>query len=145
MRFFLVAAALGLSCSGVALADNDCTLKTLRGSYVFTASGYNLVAGVPQPKTIIEIIDFNGDGTLTVPAATRSVNGVIARTPSGGGGNYTVDTACKGTITFPGITFDIFISPNGAKIWMIQTNADTVFQGIAARVSVLTGIFGGTN
>jgi len=110
-------------------ADNDCTLKTLRGSYVFTANGYTVVAGVAQPKSIIEVINFNGDGTLSVPAATRSINGVVARTPPGGTGTYTVDATCTGTIVFEGPTFDIFISSRGEKIWMIQTNSGTVFEG----------------
>jgi hypothetical protein len=145
-RQSLVAAAIAVGVSGVALADNDCTLKTLRGSYVFAAKGYNMVAGVAQPKTIVEVIDFNGDGTLSVPAATRSVNGVIARTPPGGMGSYTVDASCKGTIAFAGdLTFDIFISPKGEMLWMIQTNSDTVFQGKATRISELTGIFGAAN
>jgi hypothetical protein len=133
-RQTLIAATMALGLSGVALADNDCTLKTLRGSYVFAAKGYNMVAGVAQPKAIIEVINFNGDGTLSVPAATRSVNGVVARTPPGGTGSYTVDAACTGTITFSGPLFDIFISPNGEKLWMIQTNPDTVFEGTATRV-----------
>src|SRR5690242_6270501 len=129
----LIAAAMALGMSGVALAANDCTLKTLRGTYVFTARGYNIVAGVAQPKAIVEVINFNGDGTLTVPAATRSVNGVVARTPPGGGGTYTVEASCAGKIAFdaPGPAFDIFISPKGEKIWMIQTNSDTVFEGIS--------------
>jgi len=143
-RQSLVAAAMAVGVSGVALADNDCTLKTMRGSYVFAANGYNIVAGVAQPKTIVEVIDFNGDGTLSVPAATRSLNGVIARTPPGGMGSYTVDAGCKGTIAFAGgLGFDIFISPKGEMLWMIQTNSDTVFQGTATRISELTGIFGG--
>jgi hypothetical protein len=133
-RQSLVAAAMAVGVSGVALADNDCSLKTLRGSYVFAANGYNIVSGVAQPKTIVEVIDFNGDGTLSVPAVTLSVNGVIARPPIGGTGSYTVDAACTGTITFAGPLFDIFISPNGEKLWMIQTNAGTVFQGTAVRV-----------
>ena len=142
----LVAAAIMVGVSGVAVADNDCTLKTLRGSYVFAANGYNLVSGVAQPKTIVEVIDFNGDGTLSVPAATRSVNGVIARTPPGGTGSYAVDSGCKGTIAFTGgPSFDIFISPKGGMLWMIQTNPDTVFQGTATRVSELTGVFGPGN
>ena len=147
-RQSLVAAAMAVGVSGVALADNDCTLKTMRGSYVFAANGYNIVAGVAQPKTIVEIIDFNGDGTLSVPAATRSVNGVIARTPPGGtGSSYTVDVGCQGTLTFGngGPSFDIFISPKGEMLWMIQTNSDTVFQGTATRVSERTGIFGAAN
>jgi hypothetical protein len=129
-RQSLVATAMALGVSGVALA-NDCTLKSLHGTYVFTASGYNFVAGVAQPKAIVEVIDFNGDGTLSVPAATRSVNGVVAVTPPGGVGTYTVDAGCTGTITFGGPAFDIFISPRAEKIWMIQTNSDTVFEGIS--------------
>jgi hypothetical protein len=125
--------AMALGVSGVALADNNCTVKMLRGTYVFTASGYNLVAGVPQPKAIVEVINFNGDGTLSVPAATRSVNGVIARSPAGGTGSYTVDAGCTGTIMFDGgPTFDTFVSPKGGQLWMIQTDSGTVFQGISA-------------
>jgi hypothetical protein len=138
-RQTLVAATLALGLSGIALADNDCTLKTLRGSYVFAAKGYTIFnigpAGTAQPKAIIEVINFNGDGTLSVPAATRSVNGVIARSPAGGTGSYTADSSCTGTIAFTGgPSFDIFISPNGEMLWMIQTNPDTVFQGTATRV-----------
>jgi hypothetical protein len=132
-RQSLVGAAMVLSMSGAALAANECTAKTLYGTYVFTASGYNIVAGVAQPKAIIEVINFNGDGTLTVPAATRSVNGVVGRTLPGGGGTYTVDAGCTGKIAFdsPGPAFDVFIAPRGVKIWMIQTNSDTVFEGIS--------------
>jgi hypothetical protein len=56
-----------------------CDLHTLRGSYVFAASGYNIVAGVPQPKAIVELIDFNGDGTLTVPGGAVSINATSPR------------------------------------------------------------------
>jgi hypothetical protein len=115
--------------SGSVLADAECSLKTLSGSYVFAASGYTLVAGVPQPKAIVEIINFKGDGTLVSPTGTRSVNGTILK--SGGTGKYTVDTACTGTIAFDGgPSFDIFLSPGDGKVWMIQTNTDTVFPGI---------------
>ena len=138
-RRSLVTAALALGVSGVALADNDCSLKTLRGSYVFAATGYNIVAGVAQPVSIVEIIDFNGDGTLSVPAATLSLNGVIVRLPPGGTGSYSVEKDCKGTIAFSsGQSLDIFISPEGRTLWMIQTNSNTVLQGTATRVSQLT-------
>jgi hypothetical protein len=87
-----------------------------------------------QPKAIIEVIDFNGDGTLTVPAATRSVNGVITRSPSSVG-TYTVTVDCVGTIAFAGPAFDIFISPQGNQLWLIQTNPYNVFEGSATRTS----------
>ena len=111
-----------------------CTVRTLRGSYVFSATGFNIVGGVPQPKAIVEVIAFNGDGTLEVSAATVSVNGVIIRSlPSFG--TYTVEDGCSGAIMLNGPTFDIFLSPDGDVISMIQTNPNTVFQGVATRRS----------
>jgi hypothetical protein len=130
-QYWLVA-AMTVSMSGIALADNDCTLKTLRGTYVFTANGFTIVAGAPQPKAIVEAIDFKGDGTLSVPFSTRSVNGAVIRVPAGGTGKYTLDTSCAGTVTFDGgPSFDAFSSPNGQKVWMIQSNSDTVFEGVS--------------
>src|SRR5258705_437440 len=77
-----------------------CTLATLTGSYVFAATGYNIVSSVPQPKAIGESIDFDGDGTLT-SLATVSVNGVLLGASfHGGSGSYTINENCTGTITF---------------------------------------------
>ena len=127
--------AQGAQPPGAPADPGVCGLHTLRGSYVFTASGYNIVAGVPQPKAIIEPIDFNGDGTLTVPAATVSINGSISRS-AGGVGIYTLDATCRGTLTFtPGPSFDIFVERTGKQAWMIQTNPNTVFQGPVTRIS----------
>jgi hypothetical protein len=114
--------------------DKVCGLETLRGTYVFSATGFNIVAGVAQPKAITEVIEFNGDGTLTVPAATVSVNGVIIHSPPGIG-TYAVATNCSGTIAFAGPAFDIFIGRDARTISMIQTNSNTVLQGTATRTS----------
>ena len=111
-----------------------CTLKTLRGSYLFVASGFNIVAGVAQPKAIHEGIDFAGNGTLTVPGVTLSINGNVSH-PPGSPGDYTVDADCRGTIAFSsGPTFDIVVALDGATVWMFQTNPNTVFQGTATRL-----------
>ena len=136
----VTAIALGTYRPGQAqTGSRTCGVQSLRGTYVFSASGYNIVGGVPQPKAIVEVIDFNGDGTLTVPAATVSVNGLILQPPPGTG-DYTVDTDCTGTITFHGAppgqqppAFNIFLAPNGETAWMIQTNANTVMQGTTVR------------
>jgi hypothetical protein len=99
------------------------------------------VAGVAVPKAIVQLIRFNGDGTLTVPTATRSVNGVIVRSPPNGIGTYTLAPDCTGSITFgpPGPTFDVFVAPRGARLRMIQitdpTQAGPVLQGSGARIS----------
>jgi hypothetical protein len=123
--------------SGVSSAEaarGACTERSLRGSYVFSASGFNIVGGVQQPKAIVEVIVFNGDGTLDVPAATVSLNGVIIRSLHSVG-TYTVEDNCSGTVTFNGPTYDIFLSKDGDDISMIQTNPNTVFQGLATRTS----------
>jgi hypothetical protein len=134
---FVVVAILAVSGTVVAADHPDeCTLKTVRGTYVFAATGHNIVAGVAQPKAIVEVIEFDGNGILSAPTATRSLNGVIARALTGTGG-YTVEASCIGTITFdgPGPTFDMFFSPAGDNLWLIQTSPNTVFRGTATRVS----------
>lgn len=136
IRQGLAAAVVALSVTSVVRADDEkgCSLDTLRGRYVFTARGFNIVAGVPQPKAILELIDFGGDGTLAVPVATVSINGTIVRAlPSVG--SYTVEDGCTGTIAFGGPTYDIFVARNGTELWLMQTNANTVFQGGATRVA----------
>jgi hypothetical protein len=73
--------------------DRDrCTVDTLEGLYVFTATSFSVpTPPTPAlPKAIIELIRFNGDGTLTVPGATVSLNGVLPSVPPGGTGTYTV-------------------------------------------------------
>lgn len=132
-------AALAMCFSGVALADDEgqqCSEHKLNGLYVFSATGYMIVSGVAQPKAIVELIRFNGDGTLSVPGATRSINGVIGVSPPGGTGTYTLDADCRGTVVFTGgPSFDTFASPKGEDLWMIQNNANNVLQGNVTRVS----------
>ena len=126
--------------SGTAVAhDKDCSLGSLRGDYVFSASGHSLIAVVWQPKAIVESLHFNGDGTLTVTAATvanAGNSGVVTQSPPGGTGTYALDANCKGTLQFtPGPSFDIFAAPRGKGFWMIQTTPGNVFQGYVKRVS----------
>jgi hypothetical protein len=80
-----------------------CTTETLDGLYVFAASGFIVLAmGPAQPKAIVELIRFHGDGTLDVPGATQSERRDRAGSACGTG-TYTVanlvppDGACLGT------------------------------------------------
>jgi hypothetical protein len=143
---FVLAVAIGLAVSAVAHANNDdderkgCSDSTLQGLYAFAGSGFNIVGGVAQPKAIVELIRFDGDGTLTVPAATVSINGSITRSPPGGTGTYNVLANCTGTIQFgtspmTAPAFDLFVDFKDSEIQMIQTNPNTVFRGTAERVS----------
>ena len=85
-RAFLSTAMVIGVCS-LAQADqrgDQLQLENAAGTYVFSATGFNIVAGVAQPKAIIEVIEFNGDGTLSVGAVTLSVNGAIYGSPQAG-------------------------------------------------------------
>jgi hypothetical protein len=143
IRTCVVAAAIALVVSGVARAnDNDddgkpCSDAMLRGLYVFSASGFNIVAGVAQPKALVELIRFDGEGNLTAPMVTVSINGTIVRS-SGTPGIYTVGPDCTGTLKFLDAlapTYDLFVVFKGSEIHLIQTgqnfNGLPVIQGTA--------------
>jgi hypothetical protein len=131
-----LALAAGLTLPSMVLADEECTAETIRGVYMFHASGYNIVSGVPLPKAIIETVVFDGLGSVTTPAVSLSINGTIIQPPQGNPGVYTVDADCTGTLTFAdGPKFDLQITPNGKQINMLQTNPNTAMQGTAQRVS----------
>ena len=135
---------------GIAAADvtNKCSEDILQGQYVFTASGFTRPPtsgpGTPWvPKAILEVLHFNGDGTLSTPSVTLANpfgdSGAILQPGAGADGIYSINDDCSGTVQFfdaASVTFKIFVDPpRGDTIWMIQTNpANNVFQGSATRV-----------
>jgi hypothetical protein len=132
-----LAVAMSMAVCGVAQAHDPtaCRETTLRGLYILNATGFDIVNNAAVPKALVESILFNGDGTLSSPDATVSINGNIlsfADVP----GTYAVESDCTGTLSFGSIaTWDLFISPGGAEIFMIQTAPGSpVFEGIAKRV-----------
>ena len=136
----LIAVTIAGTLSNVAWADNEghgrkCDSTTLKGSYVFSASGFNIVGGVAQPKTIVELIDFHGNGALTVTGGTVSINGAIMPIAPNQPGNYGVDPDCTGTVNFiPGPNFNLVVEVDGKSGWMIQTGPNpAVFQGTLTR------------
>jgi hypothetical protein len=128
--------SLALPSVASAKDTDECTAETLSGVYMFHASGYNIGSAGPLPKAIIETVVFHGDGNVTTPAVSLSINGAIIQPPQGNPGTYTVDRDCTGTLTFAdGPKFDLQIRPNGKTINMLQTNPNTVIQGTAERTS----------
>jgi hypothetical protein len=123
----LALASLSWAACSTAQADDDrrpseCSVATLRGLYSFTATGFNIINGVALPKAVTLFIRFNGDGTVTSPAATVSLNGVILR-PTILPGTYTVETDCTGKLQFgpPGPGFDLQVAVHGSTLAMLQT------------------------
>jgi hypothetical protein len=135
-----VAGVLALpSAASAGTASNECSAATLRGVYMFRASGFNIVNGAALPKAIIETLVFHGDGNVTTPAVSLSINGTIVQPPQGNAGIYTVDADCTGTLTFAdGPQFDLQIRPKGNVIHMLQTNPNTVMQGTSQKVLSLS-------
>src|SRR5262245_46198540 len=137
MSWLVVAMILGMS--AVANAEPKCTDARLDGLYVFTASGFTSVSpGPPLPIAIVELIRFNGDGTVNVPGGRVAVNGAIF--PTVATGTYTsptpVDTGCEATVTFAeGPSLYMFIPPNAKDIQMILITPNNVFRGTATQVS----------
>lgn len=144
-----VALALALCLPGLALATPGirCSNAMLKGKYIFTASGFTRapgsLPGTPWvPKAIVEVLQFNGDGTLSTPALTAANpfgdTGAILQPPAGAPGEYRLDGDCRGTVHFfdaNNVTFTIYVEWWGRTIWMIQTNpANNVFEGTANRV-----------
>ena len=121
--------------------SHECSTRTLRGVYLFHASGYNIVNGVAVPKAVIQKGVFDGEGNVSTPAISLSINGIILQ-PAGAPGTYTVDADCTGTMVFAdaaGNKYSLQITPTGDEINMLQTTPNTVFQGTAKRVSRLDG------
>lgn len=138
-RHAWAAAALAMLASSTAWAEPegpDCREQKLKGLYVFTASGYT--ANGTVPKAIVELLRFNGDGTLSVPGGTVSIGGnITVIQPGVSTGTYTLDEDCRGTLVFSpaGPSFNIFATPRGEDLWMIQTNPGNILQGTVTKMS----------
>lgn len=137
----VVATSLALPQAATANDDDtvSCSLRSLRGVYEFSASGFNIVNGVALPKAIIETVVFDGRGNVQTPAVSVAVNGNFIRPPQGSPGVYTVNASCTGTLTFAdGPMFDLHVAPSGKSLKMLQTNPNTVMQGTALKVLALS-------
>ena len=121
----LVAAAMALGMSATARAAADtqvCSVGTLKGSYLWTFDGYQNFGGNPVPKAIMQGIQFNGNGTFTVPFGTVNIGGTIIIDVTGGVGTYTVAADCTGTLSITdGPSFNMYVGPGAQQLWITQT------------------------
>src|SRR5687767_10838847 len=101
MKSFMINCAatipLILCLPGLAAADHPkkCRDGMLKGQFVFTATGFTRPPasgpGIPWvPKAILEVLHFNGDGTLSTPFLTLANpfgdTGNILQPPAGANG-----------------------------------------------------------
>lgn len=110
----------------------QCSNATMNGIYVMSGSG-SIVGLGPIASVGFVTYDGHGDGVSTT---TTSVNGVASQSTTTG--SFTVNGDCSGTKTFgsgPAAThFNFVITPDGAQITWIVTNAGVVMTGTAVRV-----------
>ena len=119
----LVAAmALGTSATVRAADARVCSVHMLRGLYVWPFDGYQNFGGNPVPKAIMQGIQFNGNGTFTVPFGTVNIGGFAVIDISGGVGTYTVAADCTGTLSVTdGPSFNMYVGPGAQQLWITQT------------------------
>ena len=118
-----------------------CTLKTLKGRYLFADKGTILppafgVTG-PTPGADAGFHLFNGDGTGT-DIVTLRVNGATVLRNAVVPISYTVNADCTGTLTVlvpGGPSFNIFVAPNGEAIATIAADPGNYVSSIDRRVS----------
>ena len=118
-----------------------CSLKTLKGRYLFAEKGTILppAFGVTVPTIGADAgsLLFHGDGTGTEIVTVR-VNGVTVLRNLFVPISYTVNANCTGTLAAlvpGGPTFDIFVAPNGDAIAIIGTDPGNYASSISQRVS----------
>jgi hypothetical protein len=140
----LLAAAVSLGLPALAQDIRNCRPEALKGTYVFSASGFTRASQEAPwvPKAILELISFNGDGTLTSPSVTVANpfgNTGLILDRVGSSGTYTVNDDCTGNVLFADqVVFKIYVAPRGDELWMIQTvglgTSLNVFQGHVKRL-----------
>jgi hypothetical protein len=118
--------------------EPTCTLKTLKGRYLF---GYITTLRPPavEQQSLLAVAGyhtFHGDGTGT-DIETVSLNGAVVLENFVAPINYTVEENCTGTYIVPvaGESFGLFIAPNGAELIVIGTTTGSVSVGPSRRVS----------
>ena len=137
-----VLASVGLVTMQQGFADDGapkCTLATLKGRYLFAASGFLFppTGGVKEQSVGnvagYHIFDGRGHGQDYV---TVSLNGVVEPIPSPVDLTYTLNADCTGTYEVLGTgapTFAIFVSPNGEEMTAINTDKGDAFSYVPSR------------
>jgi hypothetical protein len=147
-----LAVACALVCLAAAMAQGPgtsatagpavCSVGMLRGSYLMSLDGYDLLNGNFVPIAVMQGLRFNGDGTTLNTFGTVNIGGTIIFDAGGFSGTYTVAADCTGTLSpAPGIapTFNIYVGPGAQQVWIIQSGPEGdgtpgVTKGTAVRI-----------
>ena len=118
-----------------AWSDNSCSLRTLKGTYLYHCAG---VQGSGQAHFAFAGKDqFNGDGKVTGVFSYSDQDNILRHVSYTG--TYTVNPDCTGTYTTTdenGVVghLDLFFGPDGAEVTFIFTDKGVVDAGVERRV-----------
>jgi hypothetical protein len=119
-------------------ASISCSNVTLNGTYAFAAIGWSISAGKAEPLSLAGFDTFNGKGTST-GVITVVVNGVVVNNNTPDTSTYTINADCTGTIVFNTAGslahYNIYVSPSGGEMRLIETDPGSVATEIETRVS----------
>jgi hypothetical protein len=79
------------------MAQQSCSLATLKGTYIFEYEGFTLVDGQQVPFAFAGFEYYNGDGTMRGVFSGTSDSSIVEDVEYTG--RYTVKPDCKSTLT----------------------------------------------
>jgi hypothetical protein len=127
---------LALITSGVATsaspatASDQCSVATMKGSYLFAQDGIILGTSADKNKPFAQAgrEHFDGKGGMS-GIYSGNFNGTITR--GSYKGTYTMNSNCSGTVTFEDNQknvshFDIYATQNGSEFVFVQTDSSSI-------------------
>lgn len=113
MKLIITAAVLGVTLSLNVGAKPNCSLKTLKGTYLYNTMGENL--GVPYSEAGQETYDGKGN-VLNDYTASDGTSATVT-------GTYTMETNCKARVSYSsGDEVTLYVSPLGETFSYIYNN-----------------------
>ena len=125
---------LALTGAGSGLAAEECSVATLKGTYLFAYEGFGIEGNNRAPFATAGLEVYDGQGNVR-ETYTVSINGKIDRNVRIDG-EYVVNADCTSTGTFSdGSRYDQFLAPDGSSYVFVQTNPGTVAAGFEPRAT----------
>jgi hypothetical protein len=131
---FALLLPLALAGVGSALAAEECSVATLKGTYLFAYEGFAIEGNNRAPFATAGLEMYDGQGNVHA-IYTVSINGKISRNVPVKG-EYVVNADCTSTASYSdGTNYDQFLAPDGSTFVLVQTNPGSVAAGFEPRAT----------
>jgi hypothetical protein len=108
--------------------NKNCSLATLKGSYLYASSGTDLDGLVISDAGLAK---YDGKGNISDNTSTDKTPLITTYN-----GTYTINDDCTGTVVYDDNThYTIFTGPTGDILTFIQTDANAKISGEQKRVA----------